>query len=463
MSTVDKWSGLEKIAEGTKLSCALSQHPYLLNFMQHIFVRLTRLLYGAFCIFPKTANSLQDVHKEAISLIASKFKPMYDREYLLRPGLDNITDDEIVNMLETIIGGGCDTKFMKRFSLNQLMGAIYGVSTDRMIVGKILMASCFREFRSAFDSVSANVHAKSIHSIIDTIQSIFGIPKAFSTNSMLRSIGYPSADNQLVTMLLDMMVYKMHGTSMSIVRRNLNNLPYIRVRSDKQQTEYTKYSNIPFCPTFHKKTKKDIKLVHGNSWYYVPNDSIMRKYMKMFGRTVKAGISGSTLMWMNLVFHVIGVEETRENLEMLLLCIISDFVPKYHSLSEILLVYCKESKFARQHPYYINEPSIRWLIYELEKNRNVKIDSGNLFSSLHDFLDKVYFANNQLIRDTKCPSMNIKIRKPFVPITRKRWDEIISRNTLKTELKSLENLRSPLPIISINKSSTKPSNKPPST
>ena len=92
--------------------------------------------------------------------------------------------------------------------------------------------------------------------------------------------------------------------------------------------------------------KEDLKIVHGNSWYYVPNESIMRKFMKMFGRKVKAGISGSTLMWMNLCFHVIGLEETRENYESLLLCIISDSNCSLSNnfLIDIKIIYCNFHK-----------------------------------------------------------------------------------------------------------------------
>ncbi len=438
MSTRLKWSDKESIAEGTQLSCMLSRNIQLYNFMKTIFIKLTRLLYGTFCIFPsKDITNYQEIHNEALKDIINKYKPMYDREYLLRPGLDNISDDFLLTFLNNIIETGNDDEGFKHFSLNQLMGAVYGISTDRVIIGKILIASMFKEFRKAFDSTTKNVHAQSIKDIIDLLRSIFGIPIAFSKESIIKTLGYPSSDNQLITLLLDMMVYKFHGKNISIVRRNLNNLPYIRVRSDKQQTEYKQVSNIPFCPTFHKKKmKNELKLVHGNSWYYVPNESIMRRLMKMFGRRVKAGISGSTLMWINLCFHVIGLEETRENYELLLLCIISDFVPKYHSLAEILLVYSIESKFASSHPYLINEPSIRWLIYELERDRNIKIDRDNLLNSMNNFILNVYKPMNLNVYK------NIKIDSHFKPVTKKMWKN--NNKFLNKELKDVENLTSPI-------------------
>lgn len=437
MSTKEKWSIAESIAEGTQLSCSLSKSPYLLNFMQNIFIKLTRLMYGTFCVFPsKEITNYKDVHEEALKDIMNKFKPIYDREFLLRPGLDNMTDENILILLNNIIEKGCD-KELNKFSLNQMMGAVYGVSTDRLIIGKILIASMFTEFRSTFDSKSNNVHARSIKDVVELLRSIFGIPISFSKESVIRTLGYPSSDNQLITLLLDMMVYKFHGKNISIVRRNLNNLPYIRVRSDKQQTTYKQYTNLPFCPTFHKKNmKEDLKIVHGNSWYYVPNESIMRKFMKMFGRKVKAGISGSTLMWINLCFHVIGLKETRENYESLLLCIISDFVPKYHSLAEILLVYANESKFAESHPYMINEPSIRWLIYELEKGRKIKINRENIPNNINNFITSTYSYNIPKYSDK-----NIKIDSNFRPITKKMWKKF--NNSLHTEIEKSENLISP--------------------
>ncbi len=442
MSTKKRWSFNESLAEGTQLSCVLSKNSYLLNFMQNIFIKLTRLMYGSFCVFPnKDITHYKEVHENALKDILNKFKPMYDREYLLRPGLDNMSDEVLLAILNNIIEEGCDER-LNKFSLNQLMGAVYGVSTDRTIIGKILIASMFKEFRAAFDSTNKNVHARSIKDVVELLRSIFGIPITFSKESVIRTLGYPSADNQLITLLLDMMVYKFHGKNISIVRRNLNNLPYIRVRSDKQQTEYKEATNLPFCPTFHKKNMKNpLKIVHGNSWYYVPNESIMRKFMKMFGRKVKAGISGSTLMWMNLCFHVIGIEETRENLELLLFCIISDFVPKYHSLAEILLVYSNESPYTENHPYLINEPSIRWLIYELERGRSIKIDKTKLVPSINEFIMKVYDKSNENILKVKCEHKNIKIDSHFRPITQKMWKRY--DNSLQKELSQSENLKSP--------------------
>jgi hypothetical protein len=320
------------------------------------------------------------------------------------------------------------------------MGAIYGVSTDRVIIGKVLIASTFKEFRKIFIGNNHDLNYDSINHVTKTITSIFGLPENFNKRKLLKMIGYPSSDNPLLIILLDMMVYNFHGKSISIVRRNLNNLPYIRLRHDKQQIEYKQSSNLPFCPTFHKKHRDDLKIVHGNSWYYVPNGSIMRKMMKLYGRRVKAGISGSTLMWMNLCFHVLGIEESRENYELLLLCIISDFVPKYHSLAEIILVYSKESKFALKHTYFIDEIPIKWLINELHIDREKFINKHDFLISFNEFISHTYKKNiDELVvighctdcktgelNNNKCIKNNIKINSSFPIITKNIWKKFIS-------------------------------------
>lgn len=421
----DTWVSIEDISEGTRMSCMLSKHPYLLIFMQYIFIRLTRIIYGAFSLFNENKSHII-IHNEAIDEIILKYKPLYDRNYLLRPGLDNMSTEDIFKMIENIIKTGCDSTYLSKFSLNQLMGAIYGISTDRIIIGKILIASTFKEFHQIF--VGDNLNYDSINHINKTISSIFGLPKNFTKKNLLETIGYPSSDNPLLIILLDMMVYNFNGKSISIVRRNLNNLPYIRVRSDKAQTEYIQSSNLPFCPTFHKKAKEDLKIVHGNSWYYVPNGSIMRKIMKLYGRRVKAGISGSTLMWMNLCFHILGIEQTRENLELLLLCIICDFVPKYHSLAEIILVYSKESKFSLKHIYFVDEIPIKWLIKDLHFDRDIIIDKQNFLESFNEFISITYKNHINKLNNDKCIKTNIRIDSSFPIITKSKWLNFFSKN-----------------------------------
>jgi hypothetical protein len=48
-----------------------------------------------------------------------------------------MSTEDIFKMIENIIKTGCDSTYLSKFSLNQLMEQ-YGISTDRIIIGKIL-------------------------------------------------------------------------------------------------------------------------------------------------------------------------------------------------------------------------------------------------------------------------------------------------------------------------------------
>ena len=171
--SVTNWDSIENIAEGTIMSCMLSEHPYLLIFMQYIFVRLTRVMYGAFILFNENKNK-NDAHNDAILQIINKFKPEYDRNFLLRPGLDSTSNINLIKMINNIIENGCDNEILNTFSLNQIMGAIYGITTDRFIIGKIILASTFKEFQNIFKN---DINNSSIDIIINTIKNILGLPK----------------------------------------------------------------------------------------------------------------------------------------------------------------------------------------------------------------------------------------------------------------------------------------------
>jgi len=72
-------------------------------------------------------------------------------------------------------------------------------------------------------------------------------------------------------------------------------------------------------------------------------------------------------MLMNMVFGLFGnfIKPTPVNQKMLLLCIISDFVPVYHSLTEVLMIYSREYQNnpydSTFNVYTIDENPVKWL------------------------------------------------------------------------------------------------------
>jgi hypothetical protein len=90
--------------------------------------------------------------------------------------------------------------------------------------------------------------------------------------------------------------------------------------------------------------------------------------MKDYGRYNETGPSGTTQIYLTFVFDFLGVKKNRKNLELLLLCLIVDFVPIYHSLTEILIVFSQDIKKKFGYTLYtIDQNPVEWLIKSLFK------------------------------------------------------------------------------------------------
>ena len=64
--------------------------------------------------------------------------------------------------------------------------------------------------------------------------------------------------------------------------------------------------------------------------------------LKSFNRKYFAGPSGSAVLAYIFVFTFLNFEKTQLNERLLLSCIIGDYIPYYHSLTEILMTYSFE-------------------------------------------------------------------------------------------------------------------------
>jgi hypothetical protein len=178
----------------------------------------------------------------------------------------------------------------------------------------------------------------------------------------------------------------------SIARRNLNNQEYVRTRREKQTTadRFSKVSKMPKCPVFHKEfgdsANYNILMVNGDEWYEVVPNGFFKHVMNNHKRISKAGPSGSTLMMMNMIFGVLGryVEQNQRNQKMILLCCIADFVPIFHSLPEVLLIYSREYsrkvgiKNTIEDHYNLNTNPIEWLIKHFELDDTIIGDLSEL-------------------------------------------------------------------------------------
>jgi hypothetical protein len=133
---------------------------------------------------------------------------------------------------------------------------------------------------------------------------------------------------------LDFLVYA-SKCSISLYRTSISYMPYIR----------NKISNIKSTKPVdcHKNAINDYendKIATADSWYELKDDMLFVKLFKKYNRTYLAGPSGSAILLYNLVFKILNISE--DNKVLLLGCLIADYVPYFHTITEILITYLLE-------------------------------------------------------------------------------------------------------------------------
>ena len=359
-SNID-WDKLEKRIETTfEFQCALSKNSRLFEFIVPSFIKITHLLYDALLIHVKNLN-LKVNEDDAIEYIENLYYPMKKDNYILRPGI------EVKGIVDAVINNKNITPFIEQSSLNQIMGAMYGWLSNPHLVYIVLKASLDPYYRKEYPSVY-----KQLIKTTQSFRSYISLPKKFSEFDLIEYIekvkdySIDSIDSSLVlrqkaktNVLFDMLRKK----------GNASDREYIRVkRAAKGTTSTFKHvKEEPSCPKFTS-VKKSL-LVEGQEWYD-SSTSLFGTIMNDFGRHHFAGPSGSSQIYLSIFFELLGVKKTRENVELLLLCIISDFVPLYHSLTEVIMVFSQDVKKKFGYKIYtIDMNTVKWLVTSLSKGR----------------------------------------------------------------------------------------------
>ena len=304
--------------------------------------------------------------------------------YLLKPGITHDTvyraimaADTFDNLVDTLR----DDAF-KYIGLSEFMGATYGILTHS------------GWFYIYFDAVLTMPEDKlqnypilsslkpKITKVIEVLKQAFGLQnmegkdilKLLQTHEKLsvdsnKIINPPK--NGMRSVFLDMIVrYPEESSKISIARNGIVNKDYIRKRMSKGVKEEYKYTRpLPVCPRYATPGVKSLMMVDGNEWYTMTTDSFFQLTMAHLGRVAKAGPSGSTFMWMNMCYGVLGLQPSKGNLLALLLAIISDFVPAYHSLAEVLAIFSIEllnyksvlEDYGEANLYSYDQNPVQWL------------------------------------------------------------------------------------------------------
>lgn len=362
------------------VACQLCKMGNLKDYMIHIFLKFCDLFIITCQVIDENPSDATILNN--LNLVLAKQST--NGNMILKPGLELSKNDfqHIVNYLNSRTKTNLDKvkQTLERVSLNQLMGGMYSAVVHYGIFHTIFSVCKTPPFFKKHPHVSYL-----LETALGTFRKVMALPDSFTSDDFFALTDQHNKDMFNKTgnrkILLEMLIFG--NSPSSIVTMNINNQEYVRTRYDRSNKtiEYKRSEQLgkESCP--HYNDDDAYFMVKGDTWYPVPKESVFYKLFAKYDREVMAGPSGSTYMWIIFCFHLLRIDRSFTNHVLLLACIIGDFVPYYHSLDEILIVFSRE--LLQEHPkrmkyYTIDKRPFEWLLYYLGKHgMNVTQDTRN--------------------------------------------------------------------------------------
>lgn len=296
-----------KIKDEEILSCFVHSDEYVYRF--------------AFKIMYNTIKKAKQIGMDKDYIISTISEKAYGTN-LLKPGFTIEKAKEIYDLVKIEYDTESDEnklleeleKVSEKKYFHQFMGSFYNFTINpTFILGVIERDSDLEE------------------TVMNRIKKLFCLPEEVTW----KKIKILLSENPNNRLYLDVLVYGSKCPE-SLYRRNMFNSPYIRQNSSAMHiTEPTK------C---HESMRNNhiTNIITSNTFYSVDNDMFFAKLLKSFDRKYMAGPSSSAVLAYIFVFTFLKLDESEENKILLLSCIIGDYIPYFHSLTEILMTYTFE-------------------------------------------------------------------------------------------------------------------------
>ena len=355
------------------------------------------------------------INKPGINFDVTGSAPAKDIEKLIRY-IEPVEETDMEINLDQML------KRFSNYPLSSLMGSLYEITTNASIFLIVYIAQIYNNDLKQIINVNGSIdfvlnNFKFVYGLPDDFKetdfvnliskiipefplrqkeidgiSTINFIKRFSQREISSATNIENnIDLNMHSFLLDLFTDSAKG----IILRNMTNKPYLRTRVPPEKRSSSGSETIPKCPeflasskestlmaqkdldvissnkpTYVKKYPNTYKITYGRNWYPVNKTSIQNAIFDMYERkntesagihpTVNAGYSGSTFMWINFVYNLMGVPKSNLIDKYLLAAIVSDFVPIYHSLPEVLIVFSQEI-LTREKRYTLNQIPIEYL------------------------------------------------------------------------------------------------------
>lgn len=296
--------------EEINFSCILKDNIKVQRFLIKILIKLIKKLldYG-------------ESSKSIINSMVEKYKENTDD--LIKPGLPRSVSIQVVNYVK-------EKKYSKIYTLlegtnkyHRVMGATYE------------FMSKFRPGFQKFILYCIDTNKKLRKLVEGRIKKLLCLPDSISWKKIKELVGDLNSNMDIyLSMIVDVV-----KCPESNFRRNLAKASYIRSSAgDNIYTENPKVQD-----NCHKDITRNskAKVVTANTWYNI-DGTFFQNIMNYYNRPAIAGPSGSIILQNDLAFKLLNIKETRKNQLLILCCSIADYIPYYHTLTEILISYSHE-------------------------------------------------------------------------------------------------------------------------
>lgn len=271
-------------------------------------------------------------------------------DYVMKPGFDKDLAAAVLDEAKAAAAANapfdqppeafCNLSLSTGF--HRVMGAFYPFTVDGDFIEGSIRASpalelkVFDHLASAFNLNREDVTWEQLDELIDTSKGQF---------ALLDALNYLSDQPK------------------SLYRHNVLNLGYIRTKLPsapgqvpEDQWRLADPDELETCHSDLLLNQTD-KLVMGSTWYTIDDTNFFATLLSKYNRTHLAGPSGSSVLLHTLFFDLLGMPETRENQALMLSAIAGDYVPFFHTLTEILMSFSWEMNV----PYTLDQDPVEYV------------------------------------------------------------------------------------------------------
>ena len=149
----------------------------------------------------------------------------------------------------------------------------------------------------------------------------------------------------------------------SAQRKYLGNSKYIRKGCDPIRVEVSKLEEIGNKHSSMFTDSDSTVVMKGSAPYIIDQGSVYAKVMKQFGRTLLSGPSGSTVAMFVTAFELTEMPRTSLNYALFLGCCIANYIPVYHTLTEVLMSFTDEvEEYVMHKKFRLDDDPVKYSI-----------------------------------------------------------------------------------------------------